>query len=274
MISLMPYIGGKHRVARVLGEYLRATGADTLVDVFGGSGAVTLNAGFSKRIYNDASGDLVCLFRVLADTELRRQFIRRARWSPPSRALFMGQYETYKAAGFSFSTIADPVERAFCTFYRHMFAFGGKGRCGGFSVSTGDRHGIKEVVRFRNTARRLVHIGQFFSRTLIENLDFADCVAMYGGRPNIVLFADPPYHGTERYYSQSFGATHHAVLANQLMNASAAVVCTYYDCAEVRELYPRSRWDWHVLHTTKNSCFRSGNKARAEEVVLVKRRLT
>ncbi|MBM4165242.1 MAG: DNA adenine methylase, partial [Lentisphaerae bacterium] len=80
MISLIPYIGGKHRISGVVAGHLRASGCDTLVDVFGGSAAVTLNAGFTKRIYNDADGDLVNLFRVIADPATRAPLLHRLRW--------------------------------------------------------------------------------------------------------------------------------------------------------------------------------------------------
>jgi DNA adenine methylase len=64
---IVRYIGSKNRMAPLIAKRLHATGRDTMVDVFGGSAAVTLNAGFQKRIYNDIDGDLVNLFRVLAD---------------------------------------------------------------------------------------------------------------------------------------------------------------------------------------------------------------
>ena len=68
-ISFLKYIGAKHRIAPVIAKHLHATGRKVLVDVFGGSGAITMNAGFKKRIYNDIDGDLVNLFKVMAEME-------------------------------------------------------------------------------------------------------------------------------------------------------------------------------------------------------------
>lgn len=271
MLSLIPYIGGKHRLAKHIVPYLHATGADTLVDVFGGSAAVLLNAGFNKRIYNDASADLVCLFRVLADVEMRRQLLRVLRWTPPNRRYFMDVKESFVREGFTHASAGSAVERARRTFFQHMFAFGGKGRNGGFSVSTKDRFGVKEVSRYNNTLRRLAKIGDFFRHTMIENLDFQDCVAMYGVRSNAVLFCDPPYVGTEHYYTVCWGETHHAILASLLTSAKASVVCTYYDCDVVRKLYPQSLWEWRRVVATKNCQFRGGQKPKTEELILVKK---
>jgi len=271
MISLIPYIGGKHRIAGKIAEYLRASGADCLVDVFGGSAAVLLNSSFKKRVYNDISGDLVCLFRTLADPELRVELFQRLRWMPPSRNIYDELSIGYKRNCFSFSYLPE-IERAAAIFYRHQFAFGGKSRCGGFQVSLGDRQGIKEITRYRNTLRRLSSIGEFFRNTLIERLDFRQCISMYGKKINCVLFIDPPYVGTEHYYSHSgFSQFDHIFLAHQLAQCRAKVVCTYYDHPLIRDLYPESHWQWEVIVATKNSQFRNGNKAKTKEYVLIRK---
>jgi len=270
MISFIPYIGGKHRIAKRLAVYLHETGADTLVDVFGGSGAVVLNAGFEKRVYNEVDGDLVNLFRVVADCTARHLLLQALRWRPPSRRIYAEDSEKYIRNRFSFSYLTDRVDRAAATFYRHQFAFGGKVRSGGLSVSTTDREGIKEIVRYRNTLRRLVAVGEFFRSTFIEELDFTDCISIYGNKSNVVLFIDPPYVSTEWYYSQG-GKFPHYMLAQQLTECHAAVVCTYYDHPMIRELYPEDLWRWESIQATKNSAFRKGNKTVTNEMVLIKR---
>lgn len=269
MISLIPYIGGKHRIAKQIAVHLHATDAEVLVDVFGGSGAVLLNSGFKKRVYNDISGDLVCLFRTLAVQELRMKLFKRLRWMPPARQLFNDLARGYVKNCFSFSYLPT-IERAAATFYRHHYCFGGKGRSGGFQVSLGDRQGVKEITRYRNALRRLSMIGQYFKNTLIENLDFRRCISMYGKKANCVLFVDPPYVGKEGYYSHSgFCRADHIFLAHQLQECAAPVVCTYYDNPLIRELYPENIWRWESIVTTKNSQFRNGNKAKMLECILI-----
>lgn len=272
MVSLMPYIGGKNRLAKEISKRLHSTGADTLVDVFGGSGAVLLNAGFKKRIYNDCSGDLVTLFRVLAHQTQRIALFRQLRWMPPSRRIFSDDYRVFLRGGFSFREMSDPVERARATFYRQLFVWGGKTRSGGFSVSTGDRHGVKEVVRYNGILRRLSGIGQFFRETIIENMDFREAIKAYGGRDNVVLFADPPYVGTENYYAHAFSTMDHVFLAHLLSTSRSQVVATYYDSQMVRDLYPGALWHWESVVVTKNCQLKFGNKVKTEEVILTRRR--
>jgi len=270
MISLMPYIGGKHRMAREIAKRLQETGADTLVDVFGGSAAVTLNAGFRKRVYNDASADLANLFRCLADPVRRAELLKRLTWTPVCRRIFTDDYAIYLRGGFSFALLTDPVERARATLYRQLLSWGGKTRNGGFSAGTGDRKAIKEVLRYHNVLGKLDEIGEFFRGTCIENLDYQDAVRLYGQKINHVLFCDPPYDGTEIYYSQAFGRTDHVFLADLLNAVPAPVVCTYYDTPLIRELYPVEKWRWETVVVTKNSQLKKGNKAKTEEIILTK----
>jgi DNA adenine methylase len=258
-------------MAREIAMRLHATGADTLVDVFGGSAAVTLNAGFAKRVWNDSSADLATLFRCLANPASRTDLLQRLTWTPVCRRIFTDDYAIYLRGGFSFSLLTDPVERSRATLYRQLLSWGGKGRSGGFSAGTGDRKAIKEVLRYQNVLAKLDAIGEFFRGTCIENLDYQDAVRLYGAKPNCVLFCDPPYDGTELYYSQAFGRADHVFLAHLLSAAPAPCVCTYYDSPLIRELYPRNRWTWETVVATRNSQLRKGNKAKTEEVILTKR---
>ena len=273
MKSIIPYIGGKHRMARHIVPHLQRKGVDVLVDVFGGSGAVTMAAApvFSKRVYNDLSKDLVNLFTVLRTGSLRPRLFRMLKNTPASRIVWEEYGRVWLRGGFSFESIADPVERAAATFYRHQFAFGGKARSGGLSVSTGDREGIKEIVRYRNTLRRLAETATLWRSTMIENLDAIDMVETYGNRNGVVLYCDPPYDGTENYYANKFAPFQHVMLVSALQDVKAHAVVSYYDTPLIRSLYLENRWTWHRIQVTKNSSFRQGNKPSVTEVILVKK---
>lgn len=271
MKTLIPYIGGKHRIALQLGAILRATGADTLVDVFGGSAAVLLNSGFKKRVYNDADSDLVNLMRVIADDDARPRLLRKIRLTPSSRKIFEDHYAEYRANNFSFAHIHDTAERAFRTFYRHQFAFGGKTRTGGFTLSCAGRQEIKELQRYRNAIRKIAALAAFFRATAIECKDFQDCISIYGRRANIVLFVDPPYVGKELYYSHVLDFSSHTFLAHQLATVKAHVVCTYYDNPIIRNLYPETLWNWTPIQNVKNSQRNGSQKINATDWVLTKK---
>ena len=263
MVSVMPYIGGKHRLAKEIAVRLHAPGVDTLIEVFGGSAAVMLNAGFKKRVYNDIDSDIVNVFRMIADDGKCRSLIRRLECMPPSRAVFEECHNLAKC---------DDVERAARVLYKQLWSFGGKGSCGGFSVSVGDRWGIKEVARYSSLIHRLESFCGFFHETVIECMDYQNLISAYGQKSNLVLFCDPPYLGTERYYNAAgFNTWHHWNMAQMLNSVDAHVVLTYYDAPLLRGLYPESLWQWECVVATKNCQFRSGNKQKVNEFIISKR---
>jgi DNA adenine methylase len=265
-------LGSKNRLAPLIAQRLHATGRQTLVDVFGGSAAVTLNTGFDKRIYNDIDGDLVNLFRVLADPLGRRRLLKKIRWTPPSREIYEKDGRGYSAHGFSFSYIADPVDRACAVLYRSLFTFGGKLRSGGFSISASNRQYIKEIGKYNAILRSIVKIGEFFRNTIIEHLHYQECIQKYGALRSAVLFVDPPYPDLQKYYSCDFSKADHVFLAHQLVNVPAPVVCTFYDNATVRSLYPETLWKYEYFEMTKNNQSRiyGVQKKRVTEVILTK----
>lgn len=270
---LIRYLGSKNRLAPVIAKRLHATGKDTLVDVFGGSAAVTLNTGFQKRVYNDIDGDLVNLFKVLSDKEQRRKLLRILRWQPPSREIYELDGRAYGRHGFTFSFIKDPVDRARAVLYRSLFTFGGKLRSGGFSVSTVGREFIKEVGKYNAILKSIVRIGEFFRGTVIEHLHYQACIEKYGKLRTSVLFVDPPYPELQKYYSCDFTKADHVFLAHELVNVPAPVICTFYDNATVRGLYPEQLWKYEYFERTKNDqsrCY-GVRKKKVIEVILTKR---
>lgn len=273
MSGIIPYIGGKHRLAKRLVKFCASPNRDLFVDVFGGSAAVMLAAAaqYTKLVYNDVDGDLVNLFRVIADPVRRVQLFRLLRALPVSRRIFDEDHQVYKAGGLSFCRVSDPVERARKTLYRHLLAFGGKVRSGGFQASSNDPDRIKEVQRYRNVLRKLARVGKLFQGAVIEGLHYSEAIRTWGHKPNAVLFIDPPYDGSEGYYSRSFSRGDHVFLAEQLRGVQAHVVCTYYRTAMIEALYPEKDWIWESIAATKNCCLARGNKVVTNECVIIKR---
>jgi len=263
-------IGSKFRIMNHIKEALTDAGGDLLVDVFGGSGSVVMNAGFYKRVYNDADGDLVNFFRVLRDDDLRPALMRRLRWITMSREEFDEIDREYRKGGRSFEHL-DPVTRAFFTFYRSNYSYGGKMRDGGFSVSAQDRTFIKEAKTFRSRLKNLADIADHWRDTCLENLSYQEIVETYGKRPNAVLYCDPPYFGTERYYSRTITTADHVFLAEQLNNCQASAVVSYYWFETMPDLYPIGKWEHRPLEATKN-CLRTGEKrGKVTEYLLIKK---
>ena len=115
---VLTYIGSKNRIAARVGEIIRSTNTETMVDIFGGSASVLVMAGYRKRIYNDRCGDLVNFFRVISQPDPRAKLLKLLRVLPASREMYDDNLELYKRGGLSFRLIADPVDRAAALFYQ------------------------------------------------------------------------------------------------------------------------------------------------------------
>jgi DNA adenine methylase len=236
-----------------ISKLLHASERTLLVDVFGGSGVVVMNAGFRKRVYNDLDGDLVNMFEVISCRYQRRALLGRAKYTPISRKVFDNYRTIYKKGGLSFRLIEDPVERALAIFYLGSFSFGGKIRSGGFQISGSDRDPIKEVSRWHNRVKAFAKLGEFWMHTVIENKHYQDMIRIYGKKRESVLYCDPPYDGTENYYSVEFTKADHTFLAHQLSECSSPAVVSYYDTPLIRSLYKEDIWTYHKFDATKNT---------------------
>lgn len=269
-LRALRYVGSKIRLMPKLRPILKGMGASFIVDIFGGSGAVTMGAGFTKRVFNDLDSDVVNFFRVLADPVMSVQMFRGLRRLPMAREMFDGLTSDYATGEKSFDMMA-PVPRAVAFFYRSSFAFGGKIRNGGFAASMNETDQVKEIRRYRNVLRTMSRLKEFWQGTVIENQDFETIITGYGKRDGALLFADPPYFGKERYYTKDFSMEDHARLATALTRVPAAVVVTYYATPEIELLYPPDVWEHHLIEATKNSMKATAMKQRVNELVLVKR---
>lgn len=215
MNSFISWIGGKKLlrdeiIARFPEKYNR------YIEVFGGAAWVLFRKDrhAPMEIYNDANSDLVNLFRVAkfhAD-ELARQLDLMLM----SREMFYDVRDT--------SCVTD-IQRAARFWYLLQSSFGSDGRS--FACRPKD---------LQRAAARLPDVQKRLSRVLIEHKDFAALIRQYD-RPDALFYCDPPYYGTEDYYTAEFTVADHVRLRDCLAGIKGKFVLSYNDCPEVRELY-------------------------------------
>ncbi len=71
---------------------------------------------------------------------------------------------------------------------------------------------------------------------MIEHRDFEPLIKTYD-RKEALFYLDPPYVGTEKYYSVDFGTEDHQRLAELLKNIKGRFILSYNDDAFIRQLY-------------------------------------
>lgn len=70
----------------------------------------------------------------------------------------------------------------------------------------------------------------------IEHKDFEALIKQYD-RPDALFYCDPPYHTTEKHYSEKFSEADHYRLNSVLTALKGRFILSYNDDDFVRELY-------------------------------------
>lgn len=233
MKTPMPYFGGKTNLAGRIVDLLPSH--DHYVEPFAGSLAVLLAKPRSRmETVNDIDGDLMTFWRILRDRP--EDLARVAALTPHSRGEHKAAYDL---------EACDDLERA-----RRVWILLSQGR-GSTLRRTGWRYYAKPagstysmpdylgayVQRMAPAASRLAGVS-------LECRDALDVIADYGRSPDVLLYVDPPYLGSERsanYRHEMTGEQEHRALAKALEASSATVILSGYPSQLYEDLYD----GWH-----------------------------
>ena len=215
MNSFISWIGGKKLLRKEIIEQFPKE-YDRYIEVFGGAGWVL----FGKEqkgleIYNDVNSELVNLYRCVKyhSEELQREL----NGILMSRELFFDSIQRIRG-------LTD-IQRAARFFIAIKESFGSG--CSSFRVASKN---MPKAVEFLEIA------SQRLNKVIIENLDFEHLIKTYD-RPNALIYCDPPYYETEKYYPDRFNAEDHVRLKEVLSKVEGKFILSYNDCEIIRELY-------------------------------------
>lgn len=223
----MPYVrapfswfGGKYYMLKHIIPLLSRAPHTVGVDVFGGSGVVSLNwpetAG-RLHVYNDLNGGVVSFFRVLRDhTE---DLVGRLQLTPCAREEFTDCLEPS----------GDPVEAARRFFVLNRQCFGGGGRAR--PIWGRDLKKPPQPMKFIGSVDGLGEIACRMRGWQIESLDFRRVLTDYDSS-NTLFYLDPPYVAasrTGRKYSHEMTDTDHVDLVSMLPRLKGKWLLSGYD---------------------------------------------
>jgi len=102
-----------------------------------------------------------------------------------------------------------------------------------------------------------------------ENLSFEQVIAKYDS-PTTYFYCDPPYWSTELYYSlHRFGRQQHYELMECLHNIKGKFSLSYYDFAELNDMYPKDKFTWKTKEFVKPAGAKEGMEQSTGEEVLI-----
>lgn len=279
--SIISWVGGKSKLMWLI-NLLAPPRYERSVDVFGGSGTVTLNLdcpGGTLKVYNDFNANLVNLMRCARDKplalmqeigfltlnarddfEMYRKFIEKEEFSDddlkselelteiifsPPKAM-EAQNLLLKHSG------KKDIKRAAIYYKLLRYSFNANGETFG---------GKKCDVR-----RFFLDIWKFskeFAEITVENKDFEALIKQYD-RPNAFIYCDPPYFDAEGFYAVCFPKEDHIRLHETLAKAEGYVMVSYNNSSEIVELYK----DFYIFYTTRANSMSRKEGEIYEELIM------
>ena len=230
MNSFIGWIGGKKLLRNDIVS-LFPEKFNRYIQAFGGAAWVL----FAKpkhadmEIYNDANGDLVNLFRCVKYHcgELQRELS----FMLNSRELFYDFKMQYNVTGMT------DIQKAARFFMLIKTSYGCDQRSYGC---------VKRDINVMTDYLSDIHYR--LSKVVIENKDFENLIKVYD-KTDALLYLDPPYYGTEKYYQAKFSKEDHIRLQECIKNVKGKFILSYNDCEFIRELYK----DFNVREIKRNN---------------------
>lgn len=216
MKSFIPWIGGKSALAKIITAKF-PNDFERYIEVFGGGGSVLF---FSDKhapieVYNDSNGQLVNLFRCIKYHcgELQKEI----KYYLTAREMFEDIRLRLNCPGFT------DIQRAAMFYVLIVTSFGADAR----SYSCSNK---------RITTDCFDVISNRLEKVNIEHKDFEKLIKQYD-RPDALFYCDPPYHNTERRYTERFTEADHYRLNAILKTIKGRFILSYNDDDFVRDLY-------------------------------------
>ena len=281
--SIISWVGGKSKLMWLI-NLLAPPKFDRSIDVFGGSGTVTLNLECSQnilKVYNDFNGNLVNLMRCARDRplalireigfltlnarddfEVFKKFIEKIPFDESdlkrelelTEIMIMPPNAKELARLITKSSEEKDVKRAAIYYKLLRYSFNANGETFG---------GKKCDVR-----RFFIDIWRFsekFADITVENKDFEALIKQYD-RPNAFIYCDPPYYDAESFYKTPvpFSKEDHIRLRDTLENAEGYVMVSYNHSPEIVELYQ----NFYIFYTTRANSMSRKEGEVYEELIM------
>lgn len=255
---LIRYHGGKYRLAHwIIAQMPNHT---CYTEVFGGAAGVLLQKPRAyAEVYNDLDGDIVNLFKVLRDADLRNELIEQLVLTPYAREEFMNAW----------SVATTEVEKARRTIIRAQMGFGSAGPTKGitgFRIDTKRQYGTAQSL-WVDYPEHLGFIGQRLSGVLIENRPAVQVLKDHDAISTL-HYVDPPYVHDTRYSGAKSGRIYrhemddkdHLDLLNNLLELEGMVMLSGYPS----NLYDDTLNGWKRVDTKARISSGRGTDTRTE----------
>jgi DNA adenine methylase len=210
-LRLFKYPGSKNVLLDSISDAFRRSGSTILIDLFGGSGSVSMNVMSPETVYNEVDPGLVSIFRSIQAfpqkfMDLFRESLNAGIFSLPRE--HRKQNTMVQAMKLS-DQYPEPLGTAFIDLVSRTISFGGDGSSYGTIEKSAGRYAMK-------TLSMLPEITSRVCRWQIENMDFEEAMKSHDSA-NVFFYLDPPF-SSQKWYKNSMNYEDFLRLKSSLTN--------------------------------------------------------
>lgn len=197
MINIMKWYGSKLKLLDRILAYIDKDSFSTFVDVFCGSGNVTMavKGKFKDKTYivNDTNRSIITFFKVCQDSDKFKILLRRLRWTA------FGDIEHRIAFDIIHDNLilekkVNDIDLAWAFFVYHRMSFAGCFQTTSLAGLGVDRKNKTNfAAEFHNKVDILEEYRKQLKNITFLNRDYTKIIDMYKENKNSMLFLDPPY---------------------------------------------------------------------------------
>ena len=200
-LRIMKYPGSKKVLIPDIENYYKKSRKNLFVDVFGGSGSVSLNIDSRSTVYNDLNQDLVNVFLSIQKRPQNVYYLlkegvkfRRSYGADRGQSRSSVDKETEKIIREQAKERGIPEKdvQSVLLIMKMSLSFGGMGNT---YATRKEKASMSYISR---TLDQMDEIKEKVKKWKIENMDFRELVERYDGN-DVFFYFDPPYSGQDWY---------------------------------------------------------------------------
>ena len=279
--SLISWVGGKSKLMWIINLFAPPV-YERSIDVFGGSGTVTLNLdcpSSTLKVYNDFNSNLVNLMRCARnkplelikeigfltlnardDFEIYKKFIEKGEFNNDDlkkemqlTEIMLSPPQSDEAKRILMKQAEKCDVKKASVYYKLLrYSFNANGETFGGKKC--------DVRRFFTD---IWNFSKRFAEVTIENKSYEALIKQYD-RPNAFIYCDPPYFDAEDFYEVCFSKADHINLREILSKAQGYVMVSYNNCPEIVDLYK----DFYIFLTTRPNSMSRKEGEMYEELII------
>lgn len=201
-----------------------------------------------REVISDTSGDLVNLYRVIADPKQGPELVRRLQFTPYSREIHR---DTKQLKG-------NAIDRAYAYYIQAQMSFSNQVGAGWGTSVYGHNYGATWI-------NRLTRLPQYLARMSGIHIDCFDAIEVIKrwDSPHTLFYCDPPYPGACQGHYSGYTLEHFHALVAALSDARGSFVLSNYEQPGVPDKW--ERFEFAAVNSSSNTR-RGGHREKRTEV--------